>query len=181
MKSLQTHDCEQHAKEYVSSQEAPYHYVNSGLSNVYLVGVKYRVCEKCDQQSADIPAVKHLMTALARAVVNKAVLLTGEEVRFLRKRLARRSVEFAKMLSMTAQRFSELEAGRDRIAPDRDKLVRMIYKILSGDRKLITGLSKPDEFERWITSIHGDGASERVIATWMQNHQWKVESTQLAA
>jgi len=175
------HDCEYAAEDFVSSTERPYHYVNSGLTNVYLVGVKYRLCEECNKQAADIPAVKHLLEAIARAIVSKPSLLTGEQIRFLRKRLGKKSVDFAALVSLTPQRYTEMENGRDRVAPDRDKLVRMIYKVLSGDRKLITGLKKPEEFEKWLTSIHGDGNSERVVATWMHNHQWKVEAEPIAA
>ncbi len=175
------HNCEAHAEEFFSSVERPYHYVNSGLSNVYLVGIRYSVCKTCELQSAEIPAVKRLLTAIARTIVGKPSSLSGEQVRFLRKRIGKKSTDFASMVSMTPQRYSDLEAGRDKIAPDRDKLVRLIYKILSGDPKLGTGLRKPEEFERWITSLHGDGTSERVIATWTENHQWKVESEQVAA
>jgi hypothetical protein len=57
------HDCEEIAIEYSATPDAPYHYVNSGLPNVYLSGVKYRVCEACKKQEADLPALKQLLVA----------------------------------------------------------------------------------------------------------------------
>ncbi len=172
-KLCEAHACEDHALEGISTPDSPYHYVNSGLENVYLVGVKYSVCEKCGLQSADIPALAHLLTAIARTLVAKSAPLTGEQVRFLRKRLHKSSKDFARIMSMTPGRLSTLESGTALAAP-RDKLVRMIYKLLSGD---LTALSlKPEKIERWLTSIHGSGASEVIIATWQRNRQWRVES-----
>ena len=59
--------------------ENPYHFLDSGLSNVYLVGVRYWVCDECNRQAAEIPALQGLMSAIAKSVVMKPALLTGEE------------------------------------------------------------------------------------------------------
>jgi hypothetical protein len=84
-------------------------------------------------------------------------------------------------MSMTPQRLSSLEASDTPIPESRDKLVRIIYKVLSGDRRLFSRLQEPKEVEKWLTSIHGCGPSERIIGTWQRNHQWKVESEVIAA
>jgi DNA-binding transcriptional regulator YiaG len=177
------HECDTHAVEHTSSAQLPYHYVNSGLDNVYLIGVKCFVCNSCGAQSAEIPSLVHLLSAIGRELVAKSSPLTGKQVRFLRKRLQKSSKDFARFISMTPQRLATLENedGNADVAAGRDKLVRMVYKLLSGDQRLMGILEKPEEVERWLTSIHGSGRSERIIATWQRNHQWKVESTSIAA
>jgi DNA-binding transcriptional regulator YiaG len=129
-------------------------------------------------QSADIPALKNLLASIATTVVNKASALTGAQVRFLRKRLNRRSLDFAAMISVTPQHLSKIECQDEEkpLDPGRDKLIRVIYRALSGDRKLKDVLSKEVEFEQWIASIHGKGNGERIVATWLANHQWRVEA-----
>jgi DNA-binding transcriptional regulator YiaG len=176
-----THDCEKFAVEYTATPEQPYHYVGSGLSNVYLVGVKYWICEKCKQQAAEIPALSHLLAALGRALVAKKSPLTGPQVRFLRKRLSRRAVEFAHIIGITPQRLSTMEATENPpLSEGRDKLVRFVYACLSGDQKLKDHLVDQDRVEKWLAAIHGRGLSERIIATWQSNRKWRVQAEPMA-
>src|SRR5260370_20196249 len=95
------HTCDDSSEERRASNESRYHYVGYGLSNVYLSGVKYSVCRRCGMQSAEIPALKELLKALARTIVEKRSQLTGDEIRFLRKRLGKKSADFAAMLGLT--------------------------------------------------------------------------------
>ena len=177
-----THDCESTATEYMATPERPYHFVGSGLNNVDLVGVRYWICERCNQQSAEIPALKHLLAAIGRTIVEKNSLLTGSQVRYLRKRLKQRQLDFAAMIGLTPQRLCTLESSDTlTFAEGRDKLVRLIYRDLSGDLKLKNSLSSSDQLQKWLTSIHGRGRSERIIATWLQNHKWRVEAALMAA
>lgn len=169
------HDCEAVAVEKFASPEAPYHYVNSGLPNVYLSGVKYRVCRECKMQEADIPALKQLLEAIARAIVEKRSRLIGPEIRFLRKRLQRKQTEFAELLDLTPQRLSTIENSlKPEIEDVREKFLRVAYPILSDDAKLKQTLDR-NEFERWMASIHEGEQGERIIATW-NRRQWKVST-----
>jgi len=181
--STNTHDCVTSATEYIATPQLPYHYVGSGLGNVYLAGVKYWVCEECNQQAAEIPALKHLLAAIGRAIVEKQSGLTGAQVRYLRKRLKLRQIDFAAMIGLTPQRLCTLESSGDTItiAEGRDKLVRLLYKDMSGDLKLKNAFSRGDQIQKWLTSIHGRGSNERIIATWLENHKWRVEAAPMAA
>lgn len=177
-----SHDCAASATEYIATPEQPYHYVGSGLVNVYLVGVKYWVCEECNQQAAEIPALKNLLAAIGRTIVEKQSRLTGAQVRYLRKRLKLRQVDFAAMIGLTPQRLCTLESSDTlAFAEGRDKLVRLIYRDLSGDSKLKNTLSRGNQLQKWLTSIHGRGSNEHIIATWLANHQWRVEAAPMAA
>jgi DNA-binding transcriptional regulator YiaG len=175
--NIHAHDCEASATEYEASSEHPYHYVGSGLANVYLVGVKYWVCNQCQLQSAEIPALKHLLAAIGRTVVEKQSPLTGSQVRYLRKRLRQTQVDFAQMIGLSSQRLCTLEGSDTKtFAEGRDKLVRFIYRDLSGDEKLRTALASGDQIQKWLASIHGRGKSEKIVATWLQNRKWRVEA-----
>src|SRR5712692_3785367 len=97
----ENHDCRKSSKKIAATFENLYHFVHSGLPNVYLAGINYYVCEKCGKQSADIPALSDLMVKIARAVVGQDARLDGAEIRFLRKRLKKKSAEFGKIIGVT--------------------------------------------------------------------------------
>jgi hypothetical protein len=164
------------AKRQATSEE-PYHYTGSGLSNLYLSGITYYVCE-CGNLSAEIPAMKDLFAALARTLVSKTSPLTGPEARFLRKHLSKKAVEFAPMVSLTPEHLSSLENSPAPLDLGRDKLLRLIYRAMSEDKNLVM---PQKEFERWITSIHKGGTGERINASRLANNQWKVEALPVAA
>jgi DNA-binding transcriptional regulator YiaG len=179
---LHEHDCDASATEHLASPENQYHYVGSGLTNVYLVGIKFWTCAECNQQSAEIPALNHLLAAIARTIVEKHSPLTGAQVRFLRKRLSKKSMDFATMIGVTAQRYSAIESNENStLSEGRDKLVRFIYRDFSGDKQLRNALASEEQIEKWLTSIHGRGSSERIVATWLGNHKWRVEAEPMAA
>ena len=117
--------CEFSCEERKATLTAPYHFVDSGLPGVFLVGIKYRVCVRCRRQSADIPAVKQLMAALAQAIVENESPLTGPEIRFLRKRLGKKSSEFAKIIGVTLEQVSRWENGHNPPEASADKLIRV--------------------------------------------------------
>lgn len=176
------HNCEDYFEERSATPENPYHYVGSGLPHVYLTSVKYYVCRECGKQSADIPALNELLIAIARSVVNKHSPLIGAELRFLRKRLSRRSIDFAAMLSLSPEHFSKLENNELKpLDKGCDKLVRVIYRVLSGDHKLKDVFSVEKTFEKWITSIQVNGKDEKIVATWVRNREWRVETETIAA
>ena len=81
----------------MSTERKPYHYVGAGLSNVYLIGVAYRVDRATALQSADIPSLPALLDAIARVLLTKRAALSGDEMRFLRKRLRMASKDFARV------------------------------------------------------------------------------------
>jgi DNA-binding transcriptional regulator YiaG len=169
--------CEEDARVSISSPEAPYDYKGSGLPNVALIGVRVYNCLTCHSCFADIPAMKSLHEAIARVLVQKQSRLNGTEVRFLRKRLNRRSIDFAQMIGITPQALSNIEASDARqLAEGRDKLVRIIYSVLSGDKKLKQAVSEEEEFEKWIMSLELRGERESISATWNGNHRWSVET-----
>jgi DNA-binding transcriptional regulator YiaG len=174
------HDCEDSSVEYISTVNRPYHYVGSGLGNVYLVGVKYWVCSVCGMQAAEIPSLSRLLESIGRTLVEKPSRLIGEQVRYLRKRVGRQSKEFAAFVGVTPERYSAMEASNKTLSEGRDKLVRFVYRVFSGDRKLRNILTDQQQVEKWLMALHGAGPSERIIGTWMSNRKWRVQAEPLA-
>ena len=150
--------------------EKPYHFVDSGLPNVYLVGIKYWACKECGKQSAEIPALKDLLTKIARAVTQKEDLLTGQEIRFLRKRLGKKSADFARIIGVVPEQVSRWEndpsTSREKSA---DKLIRVFYSHLSGDSELKKQIDR--HIEEFLSTIPGEEHTDRYRvkhknATW---------------
>jgi len=131
--------------------------MDSGLSNVYLVGVKYLACKTCQRQAAEIPALGRLLPLIAKTVVMKPALLSGEEIRFLRKRVGKKAADFAALINKTPEHFSKLENNQLPLQQETDKLIRLIYGMLAGDEKLL--LEIKNNVEEWLKSIKGKQVS----------------------
>src|ERR1700689_1125485 len=123
-------------EDRVATLELPYHFIESGLPNVYLIGITYTVCKLCHRQLPDTPAIKKLMRAIARAVVESNAALTGPEIRFLRKRLGKKSTEFGRIVGVGLKTISRWENGHNQPDLSADKLIRILYSVLSGDERL---------------------------------------------
>jgi transcriptional regulator with XRE-family HTH domain len=148
----------------------PYHFVGSGLGNVYLVGVEYRVDVQSGQQSAVIPCLPSLMEAIGKVLVEKRTALTGDELRFLRKRLRYASKVFAKLVGVSEEQYSRLENGAT-ITPTMERLVRLIYATLA---KLPPEASEEVAKTSWSASLNGE---ECIVATQDENQRWVVQTT----
>ena len=166
------HDCRECFEEKTATLKNPYCFSDCGLPNVLLVGIKYRVCKICGKKAADIPSVKNLMVALARAVVQGDAPLTGPEIRFLRKRLGYQSAELAGLAGVTPEQVSRWEHDRNRPEKSADKLIRMAYCQLSGDREL------KEKFEKhiavWLPAWARDGQLSEIRAK-IRNREWETE------
>ncbi len=136
MEMNQNHNCKDVHVEKVATLEEPFQFTDSGLSNVYLVGIRYYVCE-CGSVVAEIPAIKQLMQLIARDIVTSPLDLTGKEIRFLRKRLGKKATEYCQYLGFTPETLSRIENGNQEISIQSQKLARLSYCVFSEDPHLI--------------------------------------------
>jgi len=180
---IKPHDCRKNRKEQKVTAEAPYLFHDAGLPNAYLIGIKVFVCSRCERIAAEIPAVDELMNALARVLVQKTSPLTGKEVRFLRKRLGLKATELAAMLSVTPEQLSRWENEHNGMGGSIDRLIRLAYAFLSGDKKLKDLRIRVErQFQQWSTSIHGDAGGERIVAEYKPKAgEWIAEAESVAA
>jgi hypothetical protein len=81
-------------------------------------------------------------------------ILCGSEIRFLRKRVGKKAADFAKFINNTPEHFSKLETGALPVKEATDKLIRLTYGMLSGNKDLLLRLSAG--IEQWFKSIHGN-------------------------
>lgn len=121
--------------EYLATEAEPFHFTDSGLDNVYLVGIRYFKHED-GSGSAEIPAIKQLMSVIARDLLFSSGTFQGKEIRFLRKRLGMKAVDFAKMLGLEAETLSRIENDKYTVTEQVEKLVRMSYLLLCHDPEL---------------------------------------------
>jgi putative zinc finger/helix-turn-helix YgiT family protein len=165
----------QHTHQFAKQKATlnkPYHFVDSGLPNVYLIGIDYRVCKECGQQSADIPSLKNLLVVIGRAVVKKEAPLTGAEIRFLRKRLGKKATEFARIIGISDEQVSRWENGHNPPEESADKLIRVFYCILSEDPKLKKMVDK--HIGDWLAALPGEDQIKDIRAR-ISNREWTAE------
>lgn len=168
----QEHDCVKDSKEHVATNSSPYHFLDSGLPNVYLIGVKYWECTRCHSQWAEIPAPEQLMNVIAEAVVMKPGILTGAELKFLRKRAGKKASDFAQLINKTPEHLSKLETESLPLKESTDKLIRLTYGMLSANTPLLLKISQ--RVEEWLNSI-ASGKKPPAKITIAKSHKssWK--------
>ena len=99
-------------------------YRESGLDNLELGNAPVWECDN-GHQEVEIPDAEQLHRVLADMLIRKQTVLTGAELRFLRKEVAMSGKAFAEQLGMTAEHLSRLETGRREITRSMDLLVRL--------------------------------------------------------
>ena len=151
----------------LSTESEPYHFVGSGLRNVYLVGVEYEVDSTTGMQSAVIPCLPDLMEAIGKVVVEKRSALNADELRFLRKRLRLASKVFAKLVGVSEEQYSRLENGAT-VTATVDRVVRLLYATLA---KLSQSESEEVAKTMWTAELNHE---ERIVASRDENNHWVV-------
>jgi putative zinc finger/helix-turn-helix YgiT family protein len=131
------HDCFQSAVATKATRKRPYHYLLSGLSNVYLIGIKYHTCRWCRSQWADIPAIKDLHRLIGKLIVLQPAPLSGEQIRYLRKRLGKKAREFAAIIDAAPETYSRWENDKQRPSATVDRLMRLYYALNCDDEELV--------------------------------------------
>lgn len=108
-------------------------YPESGLTNVRLHNVPVWVCEN-GHEELEIPAVTQLHELLAQLIIRKPATLSGNEIRFLRKRLGMPAKEFARKLAVHHVHLSRLENNRRPLSRPYDLLIRLGCAALIAER-----------------------------------------------
>jgi transcriptional regulator with XRE-family HTH domain len=139
---MKCYECAAEMKERMTTLHSPYHYDESGLRNIALVGIKVHCCSKCKMESAVIPKIGQLNDLIAKILLEKKELLTGEELRFLRKYAAFPGKEFAMLLNITPSYLSRFENEKEKsenLSKTADKLARAIVAA-ARDQECIKGI-----------------------------------------
>lgn len=157
-------------KEYLATEEKPFHFVDSGLDNVYLIGIKYFVDEN-GNKIAEIPALQQLMQLIARDVVLSPRNLTGKEVRFLRKRLGKKATEYCSFLGVEPETLSRIENDKQPLSAQGQKLARLSYCVFSADSRLVE--CARSIFQSILEEIDRTRKKKRIVLKMDEKHEWQ--------
>lgn len=103
-----------------------YRYIESGLSNVILKNIPVYKCP-CGNEMPEIRAIERIHQKIAEDLFRKPALLTGEEIRFLRKEMGLKAVELANILGVSKVTVSRWENQTKPIGVVSDRLIRLLY------------------------------------------------------
>lgn len=121
-------------KKPLKRETITHKYKECGLSNVTLVGVEHYRCEQCGEEYFGFGNMEKLHEAIAHVLLRKKDLLTGAEVRFLRKHLGYSGTLFAKLIGYDDSTLSRLENGAQPITRTFDHLIRFTVASKLPDR-----------------------------------------------
>lgn len=122
----------------LATSSVTHKYKECGLDSVILHGVKVSKCENCGETYFNFGNVDKLHQLIASYLVKKSDILTGQEIRFLRKYLGYSGTVFAGLVGYEVEHLSRLENGKSPISETFDRLVRTLVmeKIPSRDYSL---------------------------------------------
>lgn len=109
-------------------------YNESGLHNVTLQGVEHFKCDKCGEEYYGYGDQEKLHELIARVLILKKEVITGDEVRFLRTYLGFSTPMFSKLTGYTVETISRLENNKRPIQRSFDILVRSLVANKIPDR-----------------------------------------------
>lgn len=159
-------------KEYIASETQPYHFLESGLSNIYLVGIRC-VVDGSGRVIPEIPAIKQLTQLIARDLISKPTSLKGDEIRYLRKRLGKKQTDFARDIGITPETLSRAEHERQSLAESTDKLIRLYYSFSATDDDHLSELRS--QIERVLTEWHEGNSPPKKKVAKVTNDEWQLQ------
>ena len=161
--------------EHLATPEKPFHFVDSGLPNIYLVGI--RVFTYSDGRIVpEIPAAKQLMQLIARELIERNEALAGEEIRFLRKRLGQKQGDFSRAIGIEPETLSRCENGHQKLGESNDKFIRLYYAFSALDDVHLAGVRQQihDMLLAWHEAQY-ESSKKPVIAT-VTNDEWELQA-----
>lgn len=108
-----------------ATRESPYAYEVSGLKNLFLYGIDVYRCSDCAVESPMIPRIAQLHRLITKHLLRKDGLLSGDQVRFLRRNAGLPAKNLAALLGVTPSHLSKVENGKHpHLGAAADRLVR---------------------------------------------------------
>ena len=130
----------------MEGRKGEYKYTESGLNSVTLKDVVVFHCTKCNAVVPEIPAAGILHRVIALRLLHKKTLLTGGELRFLRKLCGYSISEFIEIMGTSKEVVARWE-NHDKAGKGTDRTVRLLVMA-----KLIREIAgQPDPILRNVT------------------------------
>jgi transcriptional regulator with XRE-family HTH domain len=161
----------------MEGRRGEYRYVESGLTSVLLKDILVFHCTKCNAIVPEIPAAGILHRVIAMRLLCKKTLLTGNEIRFLRKFCGYSVTEFAEVMGTTKTVVSRWENKKH--GDGTDRIMRLLVMA-----KLVRELAgRPDPILKNITvaQLHSEvEAAFKVIQTRQGKEQYDISPEEIA-
>lgn len=136
-----------------------YHYTESGLDNVYLHNINI-VHDSKGEEVVYIPKVNQLHQVIAQGIINKAGIINGKELRFLRTEIGLKQAELSSQLGKEAQAVGRWERGECPIDKTTDTLIRIIAAAFLGLKIDLTEIPALHQKQAANDNINIDGTDE---------------------
>ena len=135
-----------------------YHYVESGLPNVWLSN-GFVVKETAYGEAVAITDVKGLHDVIGKALAEKPAALTGSEFRFLRKELGLSQESLAEIVGVTGQAVAIWEKT-DKVPTVNDRYLRGLYlEAKTGEADLMAAINSINKLdhEMYMLNLEFEG------------------------
>lgn len=108
-------------------KDKPYVYKDGGIEAT-LYGLTQYHCSACDETFTPIPTPQKLHRVIGQVICEKNKgLLTGDEIRFLRKTMDMKANELAQIMGTDVSTISRWENNKKDIGDGNDRLLRMVF------------------------------------------------------
>lgn len=105
----------------------PIRYTGCGLDDIWLAS-GYDTDIVDGEPVITVRNLDGLHEAIGRALVRRKKLLSGKEIRFLRKQMDLTQSELARLVGCDAQQVARYEKGQNKMSGPTDRLLRMLYR-----------------------------------------------------
>jgi DNA-binding transcriptional regulator YiaG len=136
-----------HWRHKGEADKDPLHYTDCGLDDVYLVS-GYEVEKTSEGEGISIKKLDELHKAIGCSLVKERKVLSGKELRFLRKQMELTQAELGAIVGRTSQAVARWEKGEGAISGAADVVLRLLFIEHAGNRintrKLVEKLNEMD-------------------------------------
>lgn len=109
----------------MTGKQENYQYQEAGLKSVVLLNIVVYHCE-CGAIVPEIPYAGVLHHCIAMSILQKKALLSGEEIRFVRKAAGFSATELARVMGVDKVSISRWENEKKKIGKESDRLIRAV-------------------------------------------------------
>ena len=145
------------------NDKTPLHYPDCGLDNVYLVS-GYEIESTPYGKGLSIKNLDQLHKAIGCNLASQKKVLSGKELRFLRKQMNLTQSDLGKFLGLSSQQVARWEKGESEISGPADLLVRALFIQTAGGKLDLQELAK--SLEETDAPISEKSFYEKTIQGW---------------
>lgn len=132
----------------------PVQYLGCGLDDIWLAS-GYEIEEIDGEQAITVKNLDGLLAAIGQSLVKRKKLLTGKEIRFLRRQMDLTQSKLARLVGCDAQQIARYEKGQNKINGPTDRLIRMLYRShLNDETSVLDILEALDELDGRMGDRH---------------------------